>query len=42
MRAEWDRIDATLLPYPSNHPGRPENVGPRLAKLGAPAVSRPD
>ena len=42
MRAEWDRIDDTLLPYPPDHPGRPENVGPRLARLGAPAVSRPD
>lgn len=42
MHAEWERINATLLPYPDDHDGRPENVGPRLAELGSPAISRAD
>jgi arylsulfatase A-like enzyme len=37
MRATWDRIDATLLPYPPDHPGLP-----RQASRGRPAVSQAD
>jgi arylsulfatase A-like enzyme len=37
MRAAWDRIDATLLPYPPDHPGLP-----RQASRGRPAVSQAD
>ena len=37
LRAEWERIDSTLLPYPDDHPGLP-----RHATAGRPAVSQPD
>ncbi|MGD9752060.1 MAG: sulfatase-like hydrolase/transferase [Acidimicrobiia bacterium] len=37
LRDAWDRIDATLLPYPPEHPGLP-----RHARPGRPAVSQPD
>ena len=37
LRAAWDRIDATLLPYPPDHPGLP-----RHAERGRPAVSQAD
>ena len=37
LRAEWERIDATLLPYPPGHRGVP-----RRATADKPAVSRPD
>ncbi len=37
MRAEWERINDTLLPYPDDHPGVP-----RHARPGQPAVSSAD
>jgi arylsulfatase A-like enzyme len=40
LAAEWARIDATLLPYPPNHPGVPRQ--PSHATPTQPAVSRAD
>ena len=37
LRAEWERVEATLLPYPPEHRGRPENVA-----KSRPLVSQPD
>jgi arylsulfatase A-like enzyme len=37
LRAEWERINATLLPYPVGHRGLP-----RHATASQPAVSQPD
>jgi arylsulfatase A-like enzyme len=37
LRAEWERIDAGLLPYPPGHPGVP-----RHASRSGPAVSAAD
>ncbi len=37
LKAEWERIDATLLPYPDDHPGVP-----RHAAGNRPAVSQAD
>ena len=37
MRVEWERIDATLLPYPPGHKGIPRHATPTQ-----PAVSRAD
>jgi hypothetical protein len=37
LRAEWERINATLLPYPVGHRGLP-----RHATATQPAISQPD
>ncbi|MCP4223715.1 MAG: sulfatase-like hydrolase/transferase [Actinomycetia bacterium] len=37
LRAEWERFDAELLPYPADHPGLPRHASP-----GKPAVSEAD
>lgn len=42
MRAEWERINAELLPYPPEHRGVPQHPNPTLATPTQPAVSRAD
>ena len=37
LRAEWERLDAELLPYPPEHRNLPRHAG-----AGRPAVSQPD
>ena len=42
LRAEWERINAELLPYPPDHHSLPRNTAPSMATPTSPAISRPD